>query len=137
MRRSSPKLVAALKKGIRDFGVLNWGPQPIRSGLWNLSDGCSFTMQVHGDSDMHTVHDIRGKRVNVGNPGSGQRATVEVVMEELGWTMDDFTLASELPSREQAQGVAHVDVDVHGLSQAERLGDLGLAVDVDREGGGR
>ena len=29
-------------------------------------------------------------RVNIGNPGSGQRGTMDVVMEALGWTLDDF-----------------------------------------------
>ncbi len=28
----------------------------------------------------------KGKRVNIGNPGSGQRGTMEVLMDKLGWT---------------------------------------------------
>ena len=30
---------------------------------------------------------VRATAVNVGNPGSGQRATMEVVMEAMGWKM--------------------------------------------------
>lgn len=70
-----------------------------------------FTVVVRPDSGIETFEDLLGKRVNVGNPGSGQRATMELVMERYGWTMDDFALASELPSREQAQALCDNQVD--------------------------
>jgi len=71
-----------------------------------------FTVVVRPDSGVETFEDIKGKRVNIGNPGSGQRATVEVLMERLGWTTDDFALATELPSREQAQALCDNQIDV-------------------------
>jgi hypothetical protein len=71
-----------------------------------------FTVVVRPGSGIESFEDIVGKRVNVGNPGSGQRATVEVLMEAYGWTMDDFALASELPSREQAQALCDNQIDV-------------------------
>ncbi|SFM42024.1 hypothetical protein SAMN05421721_10551 [Ectothiorhodospira mobilis] len=71
-----------------------------------------FTVLVRADSDIQHFEDIRGKRVNVGNPGSGQRGTVERLMAAYGWTMDDFALASELPSREQGQALCDNRIDV-------------------------
>jgi uncharacterized protein len=71
-----------------------------------------FTVVVRADSGIESFEDIRGKRVNVGNPGSGQRGTVERLMAEYGWTMDDFALASELPSREQGQALCDNRIDV-------------------------
>lgn len=71
-----------------------------------------FTVVVRGDSDIRGIEDIRGKRVNVGNPGSGQRGTVERLMGKYGWTMSDFALASELPSREQGQALCDNRIDV-------------------------
>ena len=65
-----------------------------------------FTVLARAESGIETFDDLKGKRVNVGNPGSGQRATMEVLMEAKGWTMDDFALASELKSAEQAQALA-------------------------------
>ncbi|TVQ29483.1 MAG: TAXI family TRAP transporter solute-binding subunit [Geminicoccaceae bacterium] len=64
-----------------------------------------FTLIVRGDSDIQSFEDLRGKRVNVGNPGSGQRATMEVVMEAFGISMSDFALAAELPGPEMPAGL--------------------------------
>jgi TRAP transporter TAXI family solute receptor len=70
-----------------------------------------FTVVARADSGIETFDDLTGKRVNVGNPGSGQRSTMEVLMEAKGWTMDDFALASELKSAEQAQALADNKID--------------------------
>ncbi len=71
-----------------------------------------FTVVVRPDSGIETFEDIVGKRVNVGNPGSGQRGTAERLMAEYGWNMADFALASELPSREQGQALCDNRIDV-------------------------
>jgi len=70
-----------------------------------------FTVLARKDSNIMKFEDLKGKRVNVGNPGSGQRGTMEVVMEKYGWTMDDFKLASELKSAEQAQALCDNKID--------------------------
>jgi TRAP transporter TAXI family solute receptor len=70
-----------------------------------------FTVLARADAGIETFDDLKGKRVNVGNPGSGQRATMEVLMDAKGWTMDDFALASELKSAEQAQALADNKID--------------------------
>ena len=49
--------------------------------------------------------------MNVGNPGSGQRATMEVVMDAMGMGMDDFALASELKGSEMAQAICDGKID--------------------------
>jgi uncharacterized protein len=70
-----------------------------------------FTVVARIDSGIKTFDDLKGKRVNVGNPGSGQRGTMEVLMTAKGWTLDDFKLASELKSAEQAQALCDNKVD--------------------------
>jgi TRAP transporter TAXI family solute receptor len=70
-----------------------------------------FTVVARADSGIETFDDLKGKRVNVGNPGSGQRATMEVVMKAKGWTADDFALASELKSAEQSQALCDNKID--------------------------
>ncbi len=70
-----------------------------------------FTVVARRDAGIRTFADLKGKRVNIGNPGSGQRGTMEIVLNAIGWTLDDFALASELKSAEQAQALADNKVD--------------------------
>ncbi len=71
----------------------------------------SFTVVARKDSGIKVFDDLKGKRVNIGNPGSGQRATIETLMEAKGWTKDDFKLASELKAAEQAQALCDNKID--------------------------
>ncbi|ANT61939.1 C4-dicarboxylate ABC transporter substrate-binding protein [Salipiger sp. CCB-MM3] len=70
-----------------------------------------FTVVARADAGIETFEDLKGKRVNVGNPGSGQRGTMEVLMGKLGWTMDDFAVASELQAAEQSQALCDNNID--------------------------
>ena len=70
-----------------------------------------FTVVARADSGIKTFDDLKGKRVNVGDPGSGARGTFEVVMEKKGWKMSDFKLASELKSSEQSQALCDNKID--------------------------
>ncbi|MBW6508343.1 MAG: TAXI family TRAP transporter solute-binding subunit [Desulfuromonadales bacterium] len=70
-----------------------------------------YTVVARADAGIKNFLDLKGKRVNVGNPGSGQRGTTEVVLEALGWTMSDFRLASELRPAEQSAAMCDNRVD--------------------------
>ena len=73
--------------------------------------GEPFTVVARKDSGVNSFQDLKGKRVNIGNPGSGQRATMGVVLDALGWKNSDFALASELKSAEQAAALGDNKVD--------------------------
>ncbi|WP_319532455.1 TAXI family TRAP transporter solute-binding subunit [uncultured Cohaesibacter sp.] len=70
-----------------------------------------FTVVARADAGIKNFQDLKGKRVNIGNPGSGQRGTMEVVMEALGWTKDDFALATELKAAEQSAALCDNQID--------------------------
>ncbi|MBC7134927.1 MAG: TAXI family TRAP transporter solute-binding subunit, partial [Oceanibaculum nanhaiense] len=70
-----------------------------------------FTVLARKDSGIKNFEDMKGKRVNIGNPGSGQRATMDVVLKAKGWTTADFSLASELKPAEQSQALCDNKVD--------------------------
>ena len=70
-----------------------------------------FTLIVRGDSGITGFEDLKGKRVNVGNPGSGQRATMEVVMDAFGIGMDDLALATEYKGSEMAKQLCDGNID--------------------------
>ncbi len=70
-----------------------------------------FTVVARADAGIKTFEDLKGKRVNIGNPGSGQRGTMEVLMDALGWTIDDFALATELKASEQSAALCDNQID--------------------------
>src|SRR3546814_7888618 len=61
-----------------------------------------FTVLARRDANIKGLDDLKGKRVNIGNPGSGQRDTLEEIMKEKGWDKSAFSLAAELKPAEQA-----------------------------------
>jgi len=70
-----------------------------------------FTVVARADAGIKSFDDLKGKRVNIGNPGSGQRGTMEVLMTAMGWDKSAFKLASELKSAEQAQALCDNKID--------------------------
>jgi len=70
-----------------------------------------FTLIARKGAGIAGFEDLKGKKVNVGNPGSGQRATMEVVMDAFGISMSDFALASELKGSEMAQALCDGKID--------------------------
>ncbi|WP_106476488.1 TAXI family TRAP transporter solute-binding subunit [Phytohalomonas tamaricis] len=73
--------------------------------------GEPLTLVARSDSGIKALDDLKGKRVNIGNPGSGNRATMEVVMKAKGWDKNTFSLASELDSSEQSSALADNNID--------------------------
>src|SRR5918994_6621628 len=51
-----------------------------------------FTVLAHPNANISKFEDFKGKRFNVGNPGSGTRSSMEQLLEALGWKMSDFSL---------------------------------------------
>lgn len=86
------------------------GPNPDLRSVFSIHPE-PFTVVARADAGITNFEDLQGKRVNVGNPGSGQRDTMEVVMNAMGWTMDSFALASELQAAEQSQALCDNNID--------------------------
>jgi TRAP transporter TAXI family solute receptor len=70
-----------------------------------------YTVVARADAGVKNFQDLKGKRVNIGNPGSGQRATTEVLLAAMGWSLKDFKLASELKASEQSSALCDNKVD--------------------------
>ena len=66
-----------------------------------------FTVIARRDSGIETFGDLVGKRVNIGNPGSGQRVIMDSLMEARGWTRDTFQFVDELSDAEQLLALCH------------------------------
>lgn len=64
-------------------------------------------------SGIMNLTDAKGKRMNIGNPGSGTRGTWEVIEEALGWSRSDLKLAAEMKSAETGQAVCDGKIDAY------------------------
>ncbi|RUR37751.1 TAXI family TRAP transporter solute-binding subunit [Vreelandella populi] len=73
--------------------------------------GEPLTVVARADSGIENISDFPGKRVNIGNPGSGQRNTMDVVMDAFGWDEGTFSLASQLDAAEQASALSDNNID--------------------------
>ncbi len=59
-----------------------------------------LSLVVRKDSGITTLQDVKGKKINVDVPGSGNRMTAEAVFEASGISIDDLAFANELKASE-------------------------------------
>jgi TRAP transporter TAXI family solute receptor len=57
----------------------------------------AFTIVARRELEIHAAAELRGKRINLGSPESGERVSMERVMGALGFAPTDFSAALELP----------------------------------------
>ncbi|AXY42372.1 TAXI family TRAP transporter solute-binding subunit [Halomonas sp. JS92-SW72] len=118
--------VNGMKSGELDMGVVQSDVQYrayhgednfAEDGAWEemravfTMHGEPLTVVARADSGIEHISDFPGKRVNIGNPGSGQRNTMNVVMEAMGWDTSVFSLASQLDAAEQAAALSDNNID--------------------------
>ena len=70
-----------------------------------------FTVVARKDSNIKTIQDLKDKRVNIGNPGSGQRGTMETLMRAMGWDKTIFSEVYEFKASEQSRALCSNDID--------------------------
>src|SRR5690606_33307218 len=70
-----------------------------------------FTVVTRREANISSFDDLKGKRFNVGNPGSGTRASMEQLLEARGDGMDFFSLASELKADEHGPALCDGKID--------------------------
>jgi TRAP transporter TAXI family solute receptor len=63
------------------------------------------TIIARSDAGIKNITDLKGKALNIGNPGSGTRGTWDVIEEALGWKREDLKVAAELKSAETGQAL--------------------------------
>jgi len=117
--------VNTIKAGELDFGMAQSDVQyNATKGVAQFKDGAftdlravfsvhpePFTVVARKEANVKTFTDLKGKRVNVGNPGSGTRASMEELLAALGWKLSDFSLASELKADEHGPALCDNKID--------------------------
>ncbi len=118
--------VNTIKEGELDFGMVQSDVQyNAYNGAEQFEDGGAhsdlravfsvhpepFTVLAHPNAGVTEFEDFKGKRFNVGNPGSGTRASMERLLSAMGWTLADFSLASELKADEHGPALCDGKID--------------------------
>jgi TRAP transporter TAXI family solute receptor len=70
-----------------------------------------FTVVARKEANIKSFADFKGKKFNVGNPGSGTRASMEEILAAMGWKLSDFALASELKADEHGPALCDSKID--------------------------
>jgi hypothetical protein len=67
---------------------------------------------VHKKSDVQQLKDLKGKRINIGNPGSGKRSVANMLFKAMKWKNSDFERVTGLATREMGNIFCSGGIDV-------------------------
>jgi TRAP transporter TAXI family solute receptor len=70
-----------------------------------------MTVVARKEANIKKFEDFKGKRFNVGNPGSGTRSSMEELLDAMGWKLSDFGLAAELKADEHGPALCDGKID--------------------------
>jgi TRAP transporter TAXI family solute receptor len=118
--------VNAIRSGDIEFGVAqsDWqyhglkgskvfekqGPMPELRAVFSLHPE-PFTLLVRKESNIKTFDDLKGKRVNIGNPGSGTVASMDELLAAMGASRSFFGLSAELRPDEHGAALCDNKID--------------------------
>lgn len=116
--------VNTIKAGELDFGIAQSdvqykgykGQAPFKEAFADMRTVFSihpepFTLVARPDANIKSLADFKGKRLNVGNPGSGQRAAIEELLAVVNMKISDLALAAELKADEHGAALCDNKVD--------------------------
>lgn len=118
--------INTIKTGDLDFGVTqsDWQFHAVKGSAVFQKDGAvpdlravfslhpePFTVLARKEANVSKFEDLKGKRLNIGNPGSGTRASMEQLLSAMGWKTSDFSLASELKADEHGAALCDNKID--------------------------
>jgi hypothetical protein len=118
--------INTIKAGDLDFGVAqsDWNHHGHKGTSAFASSGAfsdlrsvfslhpePFTVLARADANVKNFTDLKGKRVNVGNPGSGTRASMDQLLAAMNWKVSDFGLSAELKADEHGAALCDNKID--------------------------
>lgn len=131
--------VNAIKGGDLEFGVVqsdvqfnaakgeagfaDSGPHDKLRSVFSLHAE-PLTVVARAEAGITDFDSLKGKRVNIGNPGSGQRALMDQLIELKGWTNADFALAAELAPAEQSSQLCDNNIDAFAYTVGHPAGSI-------------
>jgi uncharacterized protein len=86
------------------------GPMPELRAVFSLHPE-PFTILARKEANIKSFDDLKGKRVNIGNPGSGTVASLDELLKAMGRERSFFSLASELRPDEHGAALCDNKID--------------------------
>jgi TRAP transporter TAXI family solute receptor len=87
-----------------------------------------LTIVVRPGAGITTTADLVGKRLDIGHPASGRRATVERVIAALGLKREDFSQIAELPTGNALDALCQGSIDATVLIIGHPNAAVGRAI---------
>lgn len=87
------------------------GPYNKMRAIFSLHDE-PFNIVVRKGAGINHLDDLKGKRISIGENGSGDRATMEMVMAHLGWDHTNFTLIP-IAAAERSEALCNNKIDAY------------------------
>ncbi len=118
--------INAIKAGEQEFGMAqsDWQYHAVKGTSQFQKDGAHadlravfsvhpepFTVVARKEAGVTKFEDFKGKRFNVGNPGSGTLASMQELLKELGWEQSAFSLAAQLKADEHGAALCDNKID--------------------------
>ncbi len=126
--------LGAVRDGALEFAIVSseWQFHARQhSGPFRYSDGnydnlralfsahpSSLTLVATRNTGITELDDLNDRRVNIGTPGSLERATMEMMMAARSWSKKNFSLAEELPANQQSLALCHKKIQVAAYLRA-------------------
>lgn len=136
--------LAALKAGETDFAIVqSRAAVQAATGTGAFQEAGAMSdlravMSLHGEAvavvarqgaGIESAADLKGKRVNLGRPGSFQRAMAELVLEAAGLSEGDLAPAVELDLAEEAAALCDGNIDAAFFTGIHPMVEVAAAVE--------
>ncbi len=119
---------AALMASIGAEGFKETGPMADLRAVMALHGEVSVVVARPGAGIEH-LGDLKGKRVNLGKPGSFQRASADMVIEASGLSQGDLSVLVELDLAEQAAELCQGNIDAAIFTGIHPMPEVQVAVE--------
>lgn len=88
-----------------------------------------LTLVVNKTAGIKTLQDIKGKRINLGHPGSSADVTVTELLGEMGLTKQDFAFAGDLEEASCPGALKNNKLDGYFAMVGHPSANIGMAAD--------
>lgn len=89
--------------------------------------GEPVTIVARADAGIDSIEDLKGKRVNLGLPGSPGRTSAEALLAAMGWSLADLGTVAELAPEHQPSALCSGVIDAYILPTAHPSGAVAEA----------